>query len=358
MFERGWAEGGIAGVLLGVQRHQRQCRGQPDGRRVRALEDPPDRQRPRYRRGAVPDHASDRDQAHLRRHRLLRDLQPRQRHARRRSQRPDRRRSLRAGSRPRARNTSSTCSCSQPASTRSPAHCSSIEIRGREGRPLTRQMVGGAAHVPRARRGGLPEHVPRHRTRQPLGAEQHGLLDRAAHRLDRRLHRLSARPRAADDRGDGGGRGRPGSPMSAEVAEVTLFPRANSWYVGANIPGKPRVFMPYLGGVGDVSHPLRGRGPERLRGLRARRRARRSEVRMSTGTRILTGHETSLYIDGSWVRALRRPARRRDQPDDRGVDRPGRNGRPGGHRPRRSSGPRGLRHAARGRPRLRPSAPR
>jgi cyclohexanone monooxygenase len=37
----------------------------------------------------------------------------------------------------------------------------------------------------------------------------------------------------------------------AEVAEATLFPRANSWYMGANIPGKPRVFMPYLGGVGN-----------------------------------------------------------------------------------------------------------
>ena len=31
------------------------------------------------------------------------------------------------------------------------------------------------------------------------------------------------------------------------VADHTLFPRANSWYVGANIPGKPRVFMPYIG---------------------------------------------------------------------------------------------------------------
>ncbi len=34
-----------------------------------------------------------------------------------------------------------------------------------------------------------------------------------------------------------------------EVADRTLFPRANSWYVGANVPGKPRVFMPYVGGV-------------------------------------------------------------------------------------------------------------
>ncbi|MDO9248584.1 MAG: hypothetical protein Q7U11_19155, partial [Phenylobacterium sp.] len=33
-----------------------------------------------------------------------------------------------------------------------------------------------------------------------------------------------------------------------EAADKTLFPRANSWYIGANIPGKPRVFMPYVGG--------------------------------------------------------------------------------------------------------------
>jgi cyclohexanone monooxygenase len=35
-----------------------------------------------------------------------------------------------------------------------------------------------------------------------------------------------------------------------EVAYKTLYPMANSWYMGANIPGKPRVFMPYIGGVG------------------------------------------------------------------------------------------------------------
>jgi len=35
-----------------------------------------------------------------------------------------------------------------------------------------------------------------------------------------------------------------------EVADRTLYPAANSWYMGANIPGKPRVFMPYIGGVG------------------------------------------------------------------------------------------------------------
>ena len=35
-----------------------------------------------------------------------------------------------------------------------------------------------------------------------------------------------------------------------EVADKTLFMLADSWYLGANIPGKPRGFMPYPGGVG------------------------------------------------------------------------------------------------------------
>lgn len=30
-------------------------------------------------------------------------------------------------------------------------------------------------------------------------------------------------------------------------APATLFPTANSWYPGANVPGKPRVFMPFVG---------------------------------------------------------------------------------------------------------------
>lgn len=35
----------------------------------------------------------------------------------------------------------------------------------------------------------------------------------------------------------------------AEVGNQTLFPVADSWYMGANVPGKPRVFMAYIGGV-------------------------------------------------------------------------------------------------------------
>lgn len=36
-----------------------------------------------------------------------------------------------------------------------------------------------------------------------------------------------------------------------QIAQFTLYPKANSWYMGANVHGKPRVFMPYAGGVGE-----------------------------------------------------------------------------------------------------------
>jgi cyclohexanone monooxygenase len=32
-----------------------------------------------------------------------------------------------------------------------------------------------------------------------------------------------------------------------DVASLTLYPGCNSWYLGANVPDKPRVFMPYIG---------------------------------------------------------------------------------------------------------------
>ena len=53
------------------------------------------------------------------------------------------------------------------------------------------------------------------------------------------LETAEADPRAEEEWGD----------HVNEVANNTLFVYANSWYLGANIPGKPRVFMPYAGGV-------------------------------------------------------------------------------------------------------------
>ncbi len=44
-----------------------------------------------------------------------------------------------------------------------------------------------------------------------------------------------------------------------EAANATLLPRAaHSWYLGANVPGKPRVFMPYAGGMASYRETCAG----------------------------------------------------------------------------------------------------
>jgi cyclohexanone monooxygenase len=43
----------------------------------------------------------------------------------------------------------------------------------------------------------------------------------------------------------------------ADIADATLFPQAASWIFGANIPGKPRTVMFYLGGIANYRQILR-----------------------------------------------------------------------------------------------------
>ncbi|UPY39357.1 NAD(P)/FAD-dependent oxidoreductase [Sediminicoccus sp. KRV36] len=64
-----------------------------------------------------------------------------------------------------------------------------------------------------------------------------------------------------------------------EVAHRTLYPQANSWYMGANIPGKPQLFMPYVGGVGtyrEICDEIAAGGYPGFR-LTARRQAEAAE---------------------------------------------------------------------------------
>ncbi len=63
-----------------------------------------------------------------------------------------------------------------------------------------------------------------------------------------------------------------------QVADSTLFPQASSWYTGANVPGKPRVFMPYAGGVGAY-----------------RRKCEEIAVRRYEGF-LLATHGTAIYL--------------------------------------------------------------
>jgi hypothetical protein len=76
----------------------------------------------------------------------------------------------------------------------------------------------------------------------PVAIEQHvdWITDCIERMRAKGLERIEVRPEAVEQ-------------WMAEVDEVatrTLLPMAkHSWYLGANIPGKPRVFMPYAGGM-------------------------------------------------------------------------------------------------------------
>jgi cation diffusion facilitator CzcD-associated flavoprotein CzcO len=79
-------------------------------------------------------------------------------------------------------------------------------------------------------------------TNMPVAIEQHvdWITDCIEHMRATGQDRIEARPEAVER-------------WAAEVNEVasrTLYPMAaHSWYLGANIPGKPRLFMPYAGGM-------------------------------------------------------------------------------------------------------------
>ena len=118
-------------------------------------------------------------------------------------------------------------------------------------RPHAQGEVGPRPdHLPRADDGRVPEPVHDHRPGQPVGAVEHVGVDRAARRLDRRAAWSTSATEGFDrDRAD---RRRPrpaGCSTSTTAPTSRCIPQANSWYMGANVPGKPRVFLPYVGGV-------------------------------------------------------------------------------------------------------------
>jgi cyclohexanone monooxygenase len=78
------------------------------------------------------------------------------------------------------------------------------------------------------------------KTQMIASIEQHvdWIADCLAHMRQQGFDRIEASPQAERDWVE----------HVNQAADSTLYPLANSWYVGANIPGKPRVFMPYVGG--------------------------------------------------------------------------------------------------------------
>jgi cyclohexanone monooxygenase len=124
-----------------------------------------------------------------------------------------------------------------------------IDIVGREGRTLNQKWAEGPRTYLGLMSAGFPNLFvitgpgsPSVLSNMIVSIEQHvdWIADCLAYMRDNGLATMEAEKAAEDKWVD----------HVNEVAYTTLYPQANSWYMGANIPGKPRIFMPYIGGVG------------------------------------------------------------------------------------------------------------
>ena len=124
-----------------------------------------------------------------------------------------------------------------------------IDIRGRGGVTLKSAWAEGPRSYLGLMVAGFPNLFtitgpgsPSVLSNMVVSIEQHvdWISDCLAHMADRQLGLIDATPEAQDG----------WVAHVNETAAGTLYPQANSWYMGANVPGKPRVFMPYVGGVG------------------------------------------------------------------------------------------------------------
>jgi cyclohexanone monooxygenase len=124
-----------------------------------------------------------------------------------------------------------------------------IDIRGRKGRTLNQKWAEGPKTYLGLMSAGFPNLFiitgpgsPSVLSNMIVSIEQHvdWIADCLAFMRERSLATMEAEPDAEEN----------WVAHVNEVANATLYPQANSWYMGANIPGKPRIFMPYIGGVG------------------------------------------------------------------------------------------------------------
>ena len=159
-------------------------------------QDPLDREGPRDGRGAVPEGPPARHQAPVPRLRVLRDLQPAPRAARRPPQAPDLDRHRdgdrhdRRVVRVRRDRLRHRLRCDDRRDRRRRHH--------RSRRPHPEAEVGARPEdVPRSDGRRVPELLHRHRTGQPVGAVEHGGVDRAARRLGRRHARATCAAKAS-----------------------------------------------------------------------------------------------------------------------------------------------------------------
>jgi cation diffusion facilitator CzcD-associated flavoprotein CzcO len=124
-----------------------------------------------------------------------------------------------------------------------------LRLQGRQGQKLEDAWQAGPLNYLGLQVPGFPNFFmvtgpgsPGVLVNMPVAIEQHveWISDCIAHMRAQGLQRIEAQAQASEQ-------------WMQEVnraAAATLLPKAkHSWYLGANIPGKPRIFMPYAGGM-------------------------------------------------------------------------------------------------------------
>jgi cation diffusion facilitator CzcD-associated flavoprotein CzcO len=125
-----------------------------------------------------------------------------------------------------------------------------VDIRGRDGISLKEAWTAGPRTYLGVGSAGFPNLFmitgpgsPSVLSNMVVSIEQHvdWVCDAIEHLREQGFATIEPTPQAQDEWID----------HVNLIASYTLYPKANSWYMGANVPGKPRVFMPYAGGVGE-----------------------------------------------------------------------------------------------------------
>jgi len=140
-----------------------------------------------------------------------------------------------------------------------------IAIQGRDGRSLRETWDAGPRTYLGLQIAGFPNLFtvtgpgsPSVLCNMPVAIEQHvdWITDCVAYMRRHGVETIEATPEAAER----------WVLHVNEAADATLLPQAaSSWYLGANVPGKPRVFMPYAGGMAryrDICNEVAANGYE------------------------------------------------------------------------------------------------
>jgi cation diffusion facilitator CzcD-associated flavoprotein CzcO len=140
-----------------------------------------------------------------------------------------------------------------------------LNIKGRGGLPLAKAWEAGPRNYLGLQVAGFPNMFtitgpgsPSVLCNMPVPIEQHAewIADCIDHMRRNGIERIEAKPESMDR----------WVAHVNEAANATLLPEAHhSWYLGANVPGKPRVFMPYAGGMArykDICDDVAAKGYE------------------------------------------------------------------------------------------------